>query len=153
MVTENAGLLGGAIAIAVLLSKVIEHLVGLLVKRFEKKEEEVIPIVKLDPSVVAQLGEAAQSIHDMKNVMMKVDVDGTPLVYSSRTGLETLRTIAGAMQQLSSNQDRIAGTLEKLYEKFEMHDKQEQIERVKIESRLAGIESKFSNGQLVAVGG
>ena len=123
MELADSAALAATVSVAVGLMKVVERLIDNHVKKDsdkkeEKKESEKKVVITVDSALGEILGQNTEKINDIHKVMSKTDNDGSPLVYSSRTSLDLVRTIAQMLHEVSINQERLAKTLEKLEDKI-----------------------------------
>jgi hypothetical protein len=129
MELADSAALAATVSIAVGLMKIIEHLIDKNFKKDsekkeEKKETERKVVISVDSALGEILSQNAEKINDIHKVMSKTDNDGSPLVYSSRTSLDLVRTIAAMLHEVSINQERLAKTLEKLEDKLVINSRQ-----------------------------
>lgn len=100
-------------------------------------------VVQLDPEVSKLIHETDQNVRDMHMVMGRVDQDGTPMVYSSRSGIDTLREIAAMVKETARSQERLAATLDRLDGRFESHDREEQLAHTRMQDAVDNIHEQI----------
>lgn len=132
----------GLLALAVGLVKIVEVTIrwGLTKIKKEPKVGTSKPVmVQLDPEVSKLIVETGENVRDMHMVMGRVDQDGTPMVYSSRSGIDTLREIAAMVKDAARSQERLAATLDRLDTRFTEHDREERITHNRMQDTLNAV--------------
>jgi hypothetical protein len=119
----NTPVLAAIIALAFGLVKVLVIEVQALVKKYGKPQSAQAVEIQFDPEVSKRISDMSEQVDRMSNVMGKTDNDGTPMVYSSRSGMEAVRDIAVIIRSVSTAQERLARVMERLEERFVDHDK------------------------------
>lgn len=117
----DASTTAGLFALAMGLMKVLEIMATWLVKKMgpTKEKSEKVLVVQLDPEVSRMIRDTHDNVHRMHDVLSVKDHDGVPMVYSSRTTAENVNSIAAAMRDVASAQERIAGVIEKIEDKVD----------------------------------
>lgn len=105
------------------LIKVLEISIQALVKKYGKQDKTNDISITLDPDVTKKITAIADKIDQVHTVMQKTDNDGTPMVYSSRSGMEAVRDIAVIIRNVSMTQERLANVMDRLEQKFSEHDR------------------------------
>jgi hypothetical protein len=98
----DAPVLAAIVAVVVALSKIIEMLLS-----------------KAIPKQSILTDEERACLKEIHEVHMRVDQDGTPLVYTPRTFIEIQRDLQRTLQQIVHDQKRIADILDRLLNKLE----------------------------------
>lgn len=132
----------GLVALVVGLVRIVEVILRWGLNKVQKKQAQGASkplVVQLDPEVSKIIHETDQNVRDMHMVMGRVDQDGTPMVYSSRSGIDTLREIAAMVKQAAASQERLAATLDRLDTRFTDHDQHEQITHNRMQDTLEAI--------------
>lgn len=125
---SNPALLAALIALSMALVKVLEVAVSGLIKKYGKQKDTTTQIdVSLDSETQRRINETHDKIDRVAQLLSKTDNDGTPMVYSSRSGMEAVRDIAVIIRSVSLAQERLASIMERLEGKFSQHDQQDQL--------------------------
>lgn len=134
----TTGQLTALIALAMGLVKVIETAVGALARRIRPPRPQMVE-VKLLPADSEALHDVRERVARMDGILAKTDNDGTPMVYSSRTGTEAVRDTAVIIRSIQQTQERILALIERLEDRFAQHDANDQKIQVSIVSTLERI--------------
>jgi hypothetical protein len=133
----------GVVALVVGLVRILEVVLRWGLGKMKKEQAAHGPVkplvVQLDAEVSKIIHDTDQNVRDMHMVMGRVDQDGTPMVYSSRSGIDTLREIAAMVKETARSQERLAATLDRLDGRFEDHDREERITHAKMQDALAAV--------------
>lgn len=119
----DSAIVAGLVTLVIMLVKIVERLVDWGLKKVTRSSSRPSAVVQLDGETSKMLMETSRGVKDIHAVIGRVDADGAPMVYASRTSLEMLREIAGVLQDVAHTQERLAASLDRLDQKFEQHDK------------------------------
>jgi hypothetical protein len=119
---SNPSVFASMMALAFGLMKLLEITLTALFKKYKLTKPQKIE-VQLDPELAQRIMEMDEKLNSMSNVMGRTDNDGTPMVYSSRSGVDAVREIAIIMRNTSQTLERLAHMLERLEQKFVDHDR------------------------------
>lgn len=144
MISISPELAAGFLALAVALAKIVEFLIRWAVTKIRPTKREFGSsgrplVVQLDPEVSRLLHDTDENVRDMHMVMGRVDQDGTPMVYSSRSGIEQLREIVVIVKDVSRSQERLAATLDRLDNRLEEHVRDDKVAMGRIKDTLDSI--------------
>ena len=136
-------------ALLMAIVKVVEKIVSWATSKIPSKASKSVSakvntIVHLDPGVSQAISETGRNVREMHAVLNRVDLDGTPMVYSSRSDTEHLRQTALIMQEVSRTMERIVDSLERLETKFEHHDRADTLSHSRIEDSLERVEKQVA---------
>ena len=81
-----------------------------------------ILVLRSIPSKSSLLDEERDWIRNTNEIMLKCDVDGTPLVYVPRSWAEIQKDMQQVMTQIVNDQRRIADILDRIEKKLEDRD-------------------------------
>lgn len=102
------------VGLAVILAKIIEKMLDFGIDHFKPKEENPMKLIKDTNLLIMQVAAMIKSISDL---ISKVDLNGTPMVYYSRS-LEIKQSESlDILNHLSSNQTLQLKMLEKITDK------------------------------------
>lgn len=142
----NPSAFAAIIALAYGLIKLLEIAITALAKKYAKGGDKAQSIeVSLDPELTAKITEMNDKISSMHGVMNKSDNDGTPMVYSSRSGTEAVRDIAVIIRNVSQTQERLAHVMERLEQKFAEHDRMDHAVQSSINNSLERLTKAFDD--------
>lgn len=135
-----AALIALIIALVQIMGKMFDWIFKKLSKNGGKESSSSIT-VQLDPEVSRLIKETADDMHEVKSTIGRVDVDGTPMVYSSRKGFDALGQLAQVVRDVATTQVRLAASLDRLESKFEAHDKADAITFQRMNTSLERVET------------
>lgn len=102
------------VGLAVILAKIIEKMLDFGINHFKPSEDNPIKLIKETNSLITQTASMIKSISDL---LGKVDLNGTPMVYYSRS-LEIKQTESlNVLNDLTSGQNAQLKMLEKITDK------------------------------------
>lgn len=134
------------VALAYGLVKLLEMTITALVKKYTKSGDKAQSVeVTFDPEMMQKLTAMNEKVTAMYSVMSKSDNDGTPMVYSSRSGMEAVRDIAVIIRNVSQTQERLAHVMERLETKFAEHDRSDHTVQSNINSSLERLLKAFDD--------
>jgi uncharacterized protein Yka (UPF0111/DUF47 family) len=143
---NDPGLLTGLLIMAITLVKIIDKLIDIATNRFKKNKGETgTTVVQLDPEMSKMISTTSENVRDVHAVMGRVDKDGTPMVYSSRSGTETLREIVMTLRDIASSQERLAASLDKMETRAMERDREDMVTLNNIQSSADRIERKLDD--------
>lgn len=121
----NPATLAALIGLSLALVKVLEIAITGLVRKVRPPKEQQVT-VHLAQETVDRLDQVHAQVGDLHRIMTKTDNDGTPMVYSSRSGTEAVRDTAAIIRQIQIAQEQIIRLIEKMEQRFEQHDLNDQ---------------------------
>jgi hypothetical protein len=131
---SGPGTLAVLVAVCMALLKIIERLLDWVGdKVFKKKDDDDCP--------------GDEQIGQIHSIVTKLDLDGTPMVYSSRSNSAMLKSVVDVVRDVSNSQERIAQVLEKMSDRFQTHDTKDQVFQSQIREKLEAIDSKLGSGK------
>jgi len=131
------------VAISMGLVKLLEMTVTALVKKYGKGDKSQQVEVTFDSEITEKIQQMSEHVNTMYNVMGRTDNDGTPMVYSSRSGMEAVRDIAVIIRNVSQTQERLAHVMERLEGKFADHDRNDHAVQTSINNSLERLLKTF----------
>lgn len=131
------------IALALVLAETIKLVVAWTAKKIRKDKGDDVQTVEvhLDPEVSRIIHEMSQEVRSLGGVISKSDQDGVPLIYSSRSDAQNLKTIVDVMKEISAFQQRVVALSERLDGRFEKHDKEDAVTFNRMENILIRVDS------------
>jgi hypothetical protein len=135
------------IALIIALVKIVEKMIDWIFRKVGPKtgREPGAITVQLDPEVSKLIKETADDMHEVKMTMSRVDVDGTPMVYSSRKGYDALNQLASVVRDIATTQVRLAAGLDRLEAQFTAHDRADAITFNRIDGSITRVENVASS--------
>lgn len=131
------------IAVALGLMKLLEVAIMAIVKKYTGKDGKPVVEVTLDPALIEKISSIADEVSHVHDVIRKTDNDGTPMVYSSRSGIEAVRELTMLLKSVSLTQERLAHVMDRLENKFIDHDRQDALIQNAINSTLERLLKAF----------
>jgi hypothetical protein len=141
----NPSALAALIAVSYGLVKLLEMTITALVKKYTKGDKQQSIDVSFDPEITNRITKISDKVEQMHSVMSKSDNDGTPMVYSSRSGMEAVRDIAVIIRNVSMTQERLAHVMERLEQKFTEHDRMDHTVQSNINISLERLMKAFDD--------
>lgn len=134
--TDPAVLMAGLIALAMGMMELVKTIFTWVSRKLYGKHEGDQVLVHLDPEVSRAIRETAKNMEEVLHVVTRVDLDGTPMVYTSRSGNEHLRAVVEVIRDIQRSQERLVTALEKLDGRFDDHDREERITHGRMQDTL-----------------
>jgi hypothetical protein len=133
-----------AIALSFGLIKLLELTLTALIKKYKPEKPQQV-VVEFDPEMQKRIADMDEKLNSMSNVLSRTDNDGTPMVYSSRSMVETIREIAVIIRNVSATQERLAHVMDRLEQKFSDHDRSDSIVQTQINQTLERLMRAFDD--------
>lgn len=142
----NPSAFAALVAVSLGLVKLLEITIIAVIKRYTKSGDRTQQVeVTLDPELTDKISQMNEKVTTMYSVMSKSDNDGTPMVYSSRSGMEAVRDIAVIIRNVSQTQERLAHVMERLEQKFAEHDRTDHTIQTSINQTLERLMRAFDD--------
>jgi hypothetical protein len=144
---SSPGLLAAFIAISLALVKILELSIVALIKKVKPPKDAHVQ-VSLEPETLHKFTDVHTMVTDIHGLVKKTDNDGTPMIYSSRSGMEAVRDIAVIIRNVNQTQERIMSLIERLEQKFSDHDRADAIVQGEIAAALQRVGNQVeANGR------